>query len=189
MQPFTSPRERNLWIWAFFVLAAIYVSIFIARPVTDFLRDRAMLTPLFFLGLFLVIAAIGAYSVRLRPGGLEIAIGLGVAAVYLLLFLRMEIVEERGHLVEYSVLALLLHLALAERRSNGGLSVSPPFLAFGAAVLLGLLDETIQVFLPDRFFDWRDVLFNSLAAFIAVTAGVLLAWARRRFGSDSHMGR
>ena len=184
MLQFTSSRERRLWTWVLLVLVAIYASIPLARPVTGFFRDREMLTPLFFLGLFLVIGAVGAYAIRLRPRGLEIAIGLGVAAVYLLLFLRMEIVEERGHLIEYSVLAVLIHMALAERHRSGGLRGALAFLSIAAAALFGLLDEGIQALVPDRFFDWRDVFFNSLAAFMAVAAGVLMAWVRRRFGRE-----
>ena len=42
-----------------------------------------------------------------------------------------------------------------------------------------MLDEGIQAFLPSRVFDPQDMLFNVLAAAMAVAAGAALAWARR----------
>ena len=58
-------------------------------------------------------------ALRTRPGGAEIGVALGVAAVYLMVFLRMGIPEERTHLIEYRVVAVFICEALAERASQG----------------------------------------------------------------------
>lgn len=56
----------------------------------------------------------------------------------------------------------------------------PALLAIVIAALVGVLDECIQAFLPNRVFDPLDILFNVLAAVMAVTASAALAWAQRR---------
>jgi VanZ family protein len=43
------------------------------------------------------------------------------------------------------------------------------------AALIGLLDEVVQYFLPNRVFDWYDVGLNTCAALIGALA---LAWWR-----------
>ena len=113
------------------------------------------------------------------PGGVEIAVALGVTAAYLLVFLRMAGPEERSHMIEYGVVGVFIFEALAERASQGRRVPALPLLAVLATAALGLLDECIQVFLPSRVFDPQDILFNLLAGTMAVGASVALAWARR----------
>ena len=48
--------------------------------------------------------------------------------------------------------------------------------------MVGLIDECIQLVLPSRVFDRDDILFNCLAAGMAVTASAALRWARRLTG-------
>ena len=54
----------------------------------------------------------------------------------------------------------------------------PALLATAIASLIGVLDEGIQWFLPRRVLDPVDILFNVLAALMAVAASVALRWAR-----------
>ncbi len=117
---------------------------------------------------------------KVRPGGVEIGVGLGVAATYLMVFVRMGIpVVERTHLIEYGVVAVFVYAALTERRSQGRRVPAPALLAVLATSLIGVLDECIQAFLPSRVFDPRDILFNVLAAVMAVAASALLGWIRQ----------
>ena len=115
-----------------------------------------------------------------RPGGAEIGVALGVVAVYLLLFIRMTATAaERTHLMEYGVVAVFVYEALMERASQGRRVPVPALLAALATSLLGVLDECIQAVLPNRVFDPIDILFNVLAAVMAVVAMMALGWARR----------
>ena len=43
-----------------------------------------------------------------------------------------------------------------------------------------MIDECIQAFIPSRVFDPEDILFNVLAAMMAVVSSVALSWARGR---------
>ena len=180
MSLFTSKRERRFWLLTLAVLVAIYSTLGLVSTLAGELRDRGLLEASFWLGLFLIGAAIVMQGLKRRPGGAEIGVALGVAGVYLIAFLRMTSPEERTHLVEYTVVALLIHEALMERASNGRRVPVPAFLAIGATALLGVLDEGIQALLPSRVFDPIDILFNALAGLMAILASVALAWARRR---------
>ncbi len=177
---FSSARERRLWIWTLVVVAAIYSTLGLATTLAGALYDRDLLAAAFGLGILLVGAAIVALALKMRPGGAEIGVALGVAAAYLMVFQRMAITVERSHLFEYSVVAVFIYEALTERASQGRRVPVPALLAIVATALVGLLDECIQVFLPSRVFDPVDILFNLLAAVMAVAASVALAWARRR---------
>lgn len=185
MPLFTTDRERRLWGWTLAVAVAIYSTVAVAPSISVVLRNRERLTVAFVLALVLVVAMVVAHGLEIRPGGTEIAVAFGVAAAYSLMFLRMAIAEERGHLVEYGVLAVLIFAALEERKCFGSHVPAPALLAVLAATALGLLDEGIQGFIPNRVFDWRDVGFNAVAAAMAIAATLALAWARRRVRSPT----
>ena len=184
MTCFTSKRERRLWLLTAAVMAAIYATLGVVPSLAGFLREQGLLTNLFWLGLILIGAAVVVQGLKRRPGRLEIGIALGIAGAYLLAFLRMTIPEERSHMIEYSVVALLIYEALTERVSQGRRVPYPALLAILATTLIGVMDEGIQLFLPNRVFDTVDILFNFLAALMAVTGSGALAWARRRRGNQ-----
>lgn len=84
-----------------------------------------------------------------------------------------------ANLVEYGVVAVLVYEALTERASRGRRVPVPAVLAVAVTSVLGALDEGIQLFLPSRVFDPVDILFDVLAAGMAVAASVALGRARR----------
>ena len=179
MSFFTSSRERRLWLWTLAVVTAIYSTLGLARTLAGHLRTNGLLETLFLISFILVGAVILVYGLKVRPGGLEIGVALGVAAVYILIFVRMGTPEERTHLIEYGVLSIFIYEALKERASHGRRVPVPALLAIVATSLIGLIDENIQAFLPNRVYDPRDLLFNVLAAVMAVAASMALAYARR----------
>ena len=182
MVQFTSKREKRLWIWVLVIIIGIYSLIFIGRPLSGYLRERALLTNAFWVAIWLTLATVLWHGWKRKIGRLEIGIWLGVAAVYLLLLLRMAIPEERSHLIEYSVLAVFIHEALKERSSNGGRVWRPALFAILITTTIGLFDEVIQLFVPGRVFDPVDMLFNTGAAIMAVTASSIISWTRKKIG-------
>ena len=182
MNIFSSYRERRLWLWVLAVMVAIYATLGLAQTLAETLRERGLLDisiGLFLLSMFLVAATIITQGLKVRPGGAEVAVAIGVATAYLLVFTRMTVPTERSHLIEYSVVGILIFEALTERASQGRRVPLPPVLAVITTVTLGALDEGIQWLLPNRVFDPVDILFNTLAGIMAVAASVLLSWARR----------
>ena len=185
MSLFTSKRERRLWLWTLAVLVAIFSTLGLAGTLAETLRNRGVLDDFFFFCFILVLVAILTQGLTTRPNIVEIAVVLGVAIVYFMVFLRMGIpIVERTHLIEYGVVAILIHQALTERRGNGRRVPSPAVLAMIVTALLGLLDEGIQFILPNRIFDVRDVGFNALAGLMAIVASLALDWARRFFKKE-----
>lgn len=175
---FVSHRERRLWAWTLTVVVAIYATLGLARTLAGTLSD-ASLGALFVLGCLMVLATIVTQGLKRRPSGTEIGVALGIAAAYLLVFVRMAVPAERTHLVEYGVVAVFTYEALTERASRGRRVPVPAVLAVLATSMVGVLDECIQAFLPSRVFDPLDMLFNVLASVMAVTAMRALRWARR----------
>ena len=182
MIKFASQREKKLWSWSAVLIFGIYCLIFIGQPLSEFLRDRSLLSLFYWIAIFLTLATVIWYGWNRKIQGVEIGIWLAVITVYLLLFLRMASPEERSHLIEYGVLAVVIHEALIERKANGLEVWRPPVLAFLITIVIGLVDETIQLFVPGRVFDLFDIFFNTLAAFLALIGVNSLRWTREKLG-------
>lgn len=67
---------------------------------------------------------------------------------------------ERLHLVEYGFVGFLLYRALSLDLGRGSAYLG----AFGLTVAVGIVDELIQLVLPQRFFELKDVQLNALSA-------------------------
>ena len=118
MTLFSSRRERRLWLWVLAVMVAIYATLGLAQTLAETLRERGLLDisiGLFLLCMFLVAATILTQALKVRPGGAEVAVIIGVATAYLLVFTRMTVPTERSHLIEYGVVGILIFEALTER--------------------------------------------------------------------------
>lgn len=175
---FASARERRLWAWTLAVVLAIYSTLGLARTLAGMLRDEGLLVAAFAIGMALVGATVLVLGLRKRPGAAEIGIALGIATAYYMVMVRMALPEERTHLIEYGVVAVFIHEALKERTAQGRHVPVPALVAVVAASVVGTIDECIQAFLPSRVFDTEDILFNFLAATMAVVSSVALSWAR-----------
>lgn len=146
----------------------------------EYIKNQDLQAVFFLLGMFFVGMTIVTQGLKIRPGGAEIAIALGITAVYFMAFMRITLFEERSHLIEYSVVAVFIYEVLIERKRNGKRVPYPAIFAIILTSLIGLLDECIQLLLPSRVFDPQDILFNTLAAVFAVITIQILAWVRKR---------
>ncbi len=178
---FTSRRERRLWLCALAVVVAIYSTLGLAGSLAEVLRERDLLPAAVFVLMLLTVAAIVGSGLKGRPGRREVWVGLGLMAVYGMLLVRMGgTMEERTHLFEYGIVAVLIYQALRERSDNGRRVPVPAVLALVATALLGWIDEGIQAILPDRVYDNFDVLSNVIAAVIGIGGSVTAGSANER---------
>lgn len=178
---FTSRRERRLWFWALAVVVAIYSTLGLAGSLAEVLRERNLLPPALLLLMFVTVAAIVGSGLKRRPGRREIWVALGVTAVYGMAVLRMGgSIEERTHLFEYGIVAVLIYQALSERARNGGRVPAPAVLALVATVALGWIDEGLQALIPNRVYDNFDVVRNTVAALIGISGSVVVGWLNER---------
>ncbi|MGK7345306.1 MAG: VanZ family protein [Candidatus Nitrospinota bacterium M3_3B_026] len=159
----------------------IYVSLPFARTISEQLSERGVLTFAVYLAAAAALAAYIAFNARLlllwRPVSLVMLACL--AALFAVFMLYLDVPAERFHLVEYSVMGWLAHRAA--RTTFDGWRVFAA--AFFVTALAGLVDEVIQLALPRRVYDWRDVFFNGAGGVF----GLLFVWLadrerRRIFG-------
>lgn len=177
---FSSRREKRLWVWTAAVVVAIYSTLGVTGALAGQVGGDLLGAMLFVAGMVLVAGTIALQALRTRPGGAELGVALGVIAAYLMVFVRVSSPVERSHLIEYGVVAAFAYEALLERARQGRRVVRPGLLAILLTALLGSLDELIQAVLPSRVFDPVDMLFNTVAAAMSVSASMVLRWARRR---------
>ena len=111
----------------------------------------------------------------------EIVVGVGVAVIYSFTLMSIAKPEERMHLIVYGIVALLIYAALLERSAFGRTIPASSIVVVMVTTGLGLVDECLQLASPDRVFDVRDILYDALAATMAVIANASLRWARRLF--------
>lgn len=179
MSLISSAREKRLWTLTLIVILAIYASLGLELSIANVLIERGLVTPFYIVGMLLIVATAVSRGFSLRPRGLEIAVALGIVAAYLVLLTRLSIPGERIHLIEYGIVGAFIYEALLERRNNGRTVYAPAILPVIVASVLGIIDECIQYFLPNRIFDSRDIVFNVLAATMAVSACKVMADVRR----------
>jgi len=179
MPYFTSLREKRYWFWAILVYITILSTLFIGQPLANELRDQNVQAIFFLLGMALVATAVIIHGLLTKPSNIEYAVLFGIIAVYIMFFLRLG-APERSHLIEYSVLAILLHKAFKERFVLDNKIFKPAFFSLFVGILLGTLDESIQLLIPHRYFDPQDIIFNCLAVTMAIGTSLLLNWLNRR---------
>ena len=166
MPLFTSHLEKRLWFCVITVLIAIFSMLFIGQPLINLLSNQDIQAIFFLLGMLLVAIIILMHGLKTTTSRTEIIIIVGILAVFVMFFLRLGLTE-RSHLIEYSVLAIFTHKALLERQKNSRHVPMPALLAFMTTFLIGVLDEAIQIILPNRIFDVEDIIFNGMAAAMA----------------------
>lgn len=176
---FTTSREKLLWFWTLLVIVMIFSTLFVGQPLEKQLRDQNTQAVFFVLGMVLIGVAILFHGIKVKLGMIELAILIGVIAIFVLFFFRLG-APERSHLIEYSVLAIFTHSAIMERLGMTNRKLKPAILAFMFTCLIGLIDESIQVILPHRVFDLQDILFNGMVALIAIGTSLVLVWIRKR---------
>ena len=184
MPLFTSSREKRLWCWVLAVLVAIFSTLFIGQPLVQLFSNQDIQAVFFVLGMVLVAATIIVHGFQTKPSKIEWTLLLGIIAVYQMLFLRLGL-SERSHLIEYSVLAIFIHKALTERKNLDRQILNPALLTLVMAFLIGVIDECIQMVLPNRVFDPADIFFNGMAITMAIGARLLLTWIRKLSKKDT----
>jgi hypothetical protein len=173
MEKIKSERVRR-WGWVGAWAGFIYATLYVARPVCEFLKQYPWFSLSVNATIVIFIMAVLIYSFRKKYPYF--------AGTYILLFLvlagygwgitLLQIPEERLHFLEYGILAFLAYRALILDLKNGWAYVT----AFVLTSLIGLGDEGIQYLLPNRYYQFQDVCLNSVSAAL----GLLLVFVLYR---------
>jgi len=88
--------------------------------------------------------------------------------IYAVIIWQFKLTEEKIHFFEYGILGVLIYRALSVDLKG----VKAYMLSFVLIFLLGWGDEGIQYILPNRVYEFRDVLMNGAGGLM----GLLLTW-------------
>ena len=145
-------------LWVFLIYATLYI----VRPICEFLKDSTPFTILINTLLILIITGLAFYFYKNIGFQNKKAAGqfFFTVVVYMIALQKMEIPEEKVHLIEYGLLAFLLHRAVFLRFEGWHIYI----ISFIIAALTGWGDEGIQYLLPNRYYQFRDVLLNWFGA-------------------------
>jgi len=169
--------KQRLWRWLFVFLgtALIYSTLYIVRPLCEYLRATTpfniVVNVIMFGLLFLIIFVTIKFSSVRRKSTLSLLIVAVVA--YIFGFIALKIPEEKIHFIEYGILAYLVFRAISLDLKGGPLVY---FLSFLLVSLIGWGDEGIQHILPNRYYQTQDVLLNSISGAL----GLYLTYIVRR---------
>ncbi|HWP46773.1 MAG TPA: VanZ family protein [Candidatus Limnocylindrales bacterium] len=164
MEPYKFKQKALDWLILILYTGIVYATLYHARLVSTFLRQRlgSWYSP--FVNIF--ILAMGTFFL-IQMGQKRWTSYLflvPIFGIYVYLFKQLPLPEERIHFLEYGVMGYLSLRALAH-------TFPPPSLylwAVGLTFLLGWIDEGIQGLLPNRIYDIRDVFMNGLSGILGI---------------------
>lgn len=156
----------------FFYVCLIYLTLPVFRNVVTWIENLfgpaaiSLITPLLAVA-FAGILFIWIVRNSSGPAAVLKFFTLALAGCLILLYLKGNPVEQI-HLVEYGLVGFIGYLSSGARSGRASAGCILPWLLI--VLVVGLLDEVIQHFLPMRVFDWRDVFINGLSAVLGFVA-------------------
>jgi VanZ family protein len=139
-------------------VGCIYATLPVMRPILNFLKENLgeAFSPSVYVFLFLIALGIIVLFFTQGKGWKSSVVLFGILGVTAFTLPTIKYPEERVHFVEYAVLGIMLYFALRETFQGRKLLVCIPVIVF----LVGLGDELIQGILPNRVYQFTDVLLN-----------------------------
>ena len=184
IQEFGGQRCR-LWGGALGYIAFVYATIPLLPTVWEVLlkHSEGAVRHLGIVAVAVPLVAVAINLWRRFKGGpilLPYVALLAIAVCYAYLLARFaEFPAERLHLVEYGLVAILLLRALRLDFT----AKSAFALAFALTGVVGLVDEGIQAVLPQRYFEFKDILLNIVSGGLGLLV-VGLAFPERADADD-----
>jgi len=167
MKPIIEVKSaRTLWfLTAICIYAASFTGRFIQKAFPSLVDLIPLVGAILFLALFYYLK-----QKKLTRSALIILAVLALGALISESFIQMAI--ERSHYYKYSLLGIFSFLSISSKSPAKTIMI-----ALFAAALIGIVEETAQLGIPNRYFDWRDIGINLFSA----AFGVMAAYAGSRF--------
>jgi len=165
-------RVLTRWLVVVLWIAVIYTTIPVVRRLREAFVARwpAELIGYGVMVVVVVVTVAAIFGLRHRRPRLDPADALwllGIAATTLLWTRHlMGQPEETVHFLEYGLLGVLLYRALRARIPDATVFVAAAL----AGIFVGSVDEIIQWLVPDRYWDYRDILLNGGASVLVQIA-------------------
>ncbi len=156
-------KRRRLYRWmsAGLWTGLIYSTLYVARPVCEFLKQYSWFSSTINISIILCLIVISVIFFRkIRTERISTYfMFFCITAAYFAGMVYISIPEERLHFIEYGILAFLICRALIVDVKGGKVY----FFAFLLTSFLGAGDEGIQHLLPNRYYQFQDVCLNSIS--------------------------
>ena len=131
--------------------------------------------------LFSIAIVVSIWRTRAHYTLSRYALLAGLAAVYAyLLSAFAQFPAERLHLVEYGFMGYMILRAIRIDLPKGWAYA----LAWGITDLVGIGDECIQLVLPQRFFEVKDIQLNAISAGLGLCVVRLIETAKHSVQQD-----
>ena len=165
--------KNRLWVLIVVYVLFIYVSLPFFPAFISTLRGFISKELLNLLSLamsisFFLLLSVWIYKKKYKAKQFLLIISPLLILTYL--SLSLDVWVERIHFIEYAVLGLLISRAVNVRTLHGIISTCC------LIILIGVVDEIIQWFLPNRVGDMRDVFMNAAAGRSGLGLGRFLFW-------------
>ena len=165
--------KKRLWVLISIYILFIFVSLPFFPAFINVLRSFISKELLNLLSLVLSVSFFLMLSVWIYNKKYKVNQFLLIISPLLLLTyfsLSLDVWVERIHFIEYAVLGLLISRAVNVRTLHGIIATCC------LITLIGVVDEIIQWFLPNRVGDMRDVTMNSFGGLSGLWLGRFLYW-------------
>ena len=165
--------KNRLWVLIIIYVLFIYVSLPFFPAFISILRGFISKELLNLLSLvlsisFFLVLSVWIYNMKYKAKQFLIIISPLLLLTYL--SLSLDVWVERLHFIEYAVLGLLISRAVNVRTLHEIIATCC------LITLIGVLDEIVQWFLPNRVGDLRDVTMNSFGGLSGLWLGRFLFW-------------
>ncbi|MBU04507.1 MAG: VanZ family protein [SAR324 cluster bacterium] len=163
--------KKRLWVLISIYILFIYVSLpffpaFIKVLRSFISKELLNILSLVVSVLFFLLLSLWIYKKKYKANHFLLIISPLLLLTYL--SLSLDVWVERIHFIEYAVLGLLISRAVNLRTLHGIIATCC------LIILIGVVDEIIQWFLPNRVGDMRDVIMNSVGGLSGLWLGQFL---------------
>jgi len=173
--------KKYYWFLTALVIAVIFFLMLFGKPLLLSIKHKISLGRYLVLvvaGWSLALAFLGwlFYAVlRLRRPSTYLLLAL-LMPVYLVLFFLVQDPEETIHYLEYGLLVYFLYRALRFEFSSTGSGIC----AVTLGSLIGILEESLQLFVPQRFFTLNDLAKNIAACLLGLAVTAIIERERNK---------
>ena len=163
--------KKRLWVLISIYILFIYVSLpffpaFIKVLRSFISKELLNILSLVVSVLFFLLLSLWIYKKKYKANHFLLIISPLLLLTFL--SLSLDVWVERIHFIEYAVLGLLISRAVNLRTLHGIIATCC------LIILIGVVDEIIQWFLPNRVGDMRDVIMNSVGGLSGLWLGQFL---------------
>jgi hypothetical protein len=156
-----------IWVFIALYILAIYLTLPVMRPVLNYLYSSVGIETLSIIVSVILLFTSAALLFSFRKKGIKSFLLVLVPICVTLIFTyTLERPEERVHFLEYGVLGFFVFRAMGKEQKFKQIALSLVFV-----VLVGGIDEFIQLLLPNRVGEIKDVMMNAAGGALGLWIG------------------